>query len=119
MKSHRYTLLLSLLLLTTTNGYTSRRKKTSPTAKENTLVSPHAETASQEEEHRRLSEPAESTVDGGYDHLLIHGKDGGEGNSPKANMAPTIQQLKGTIVKDDMNRGPPLASEFVIFDSFV
>ena len=92
--------LLLLLAPDDTSAYTSRRKKF--------VVSPHqppdvnhAPVQSGEvplnksEEHRRLGEE----------------KTAAAASDTKTNMAPTIQQLKGTVIKDNMNRGFPLESE--------
>lgn len=59
---------------------------------------------SENEEHRRLAEE-KGHVDS--DSGNVNGASGS-----KVNVAPTIQQLKGTVVKDDMNRGFPLESEY-------
>lgn len=119
MKTHRNRcrpLLLALLLLSSTDAYTSRRKKTvniSPS--ESTIASPHKPLQSdaihdatnqvpRDEEHRRLSEkPNTETPEAAAVKDAVAAGD----------LKPTIQQLKGTIVKDDMNRGPPLASESI------
>ena len=95
------------MLLTPNNAYTSHRKRPSV----NTIISPHQPHHEPDEvldEHRRLTEkPVEST------DAMRHNN----GHDTKTNIAPTIQQLKGTIVKDDMNRGPPLSSELLISSS--
>ena len=109
MKTHKQTsqlvLLVTLLLLLPTNGYTSRRKKSPP--------SPHYTHHTDGQDHRRLTDKPDSTT--GASETITHTANEAHWVNnvadAKANMAPTIQQLKGTIVKDDMNRGPPLASE--------
>ena len=111
----RCTLLLTtILLLSTTDGYTSIRKKKHKAPSEplpNNIVSPHYNAHPQQEEppevkHRRLSEKPNvedtTNVDTAAAALGV-----------KTNvLAPAIQQIsKGAIVKDDLNRGPPLSSE--------
>jgi hypothetical protein len=110
MKSYRNrcTFLLAILLsILVAEAYTSRRKKLDIAPSEsNTIASPHqplhnTDTAPQEPNeasgvHRRLSEKPNA------DHSDA---------ATVADLKPTIQKIDGTIVKDDMNRGPPLASK--------
>ena len=110
-----------LLILSNADGYTSIRKKKSNKAapseplrnNNNNIISPHYN-AQQEEpsevEHRRLSE--KPNID---DTANVHTATAAGGAKTNA-LSPAIQQIsKGAIVKDDLNRGPPLASELYDF----
>ena len=110
-----------LLILSNADGYTSIRKKKSNKAapseplrnNNNNIISPHYN-AQQEEpsevEHRRLSEKPNIDDTANVDTAAAAG--GAKTNA----LSPAIQQIsKGAIVKDDLNRGPPLASELYHF----
>lgn len=115
MKSFRNTcrLLLAILLsVLHAQAYTSRRKKVDIAPSEGTTIaSPHEplhtahlEPNEASDVHRRLSEKPNA------DHPDAKNA---ETSAIAADLKPTIQKIDGTIVKDDMNRGPPLASKYI------
>lgn len=94
------------------DGYTSKRKNRSTNNSNDVASSSSASDNSRAAStlRRRLQEADTETNDNAEE------TNNGKATLAKAalNHSPTIQQLKGTIVKDDMNRGPPLDSEFLV-----
>ena len=105
-------LLLAACIGIRVDGYTSKRKNRSTNNSNDVASSSSASDNSRAAStlRRRLQEADTETNDNAEE------TNNGKATLAKAalNHSPTIQQLKGTIVKDDMNRGPPLDSEFLV-----